>query len=308
VSIAEPLPGRAGQPQWLGRQQNSGPTKPQAPLGTSRQSQLLWKMKRSIMTVPSADQSLSNTLLEAKLSEETIRDRVQLIQTELLTHSRYVREANFRSIHPDDLDFLFRRYDALFFEGLCRTSLAAWPLRFRFSRRMTSAGGRTARYTTPAGEVSFEIAIASSTLFDGFGAMDRLVTVCGIACRSRLEALQRVFEHEMVHLAEQLAWGTSNCSEPRFQGIAARFFLHRSHTHALITRRERAAEAGIRIGSMVVFRFEGRELIGRVNRITKRATVLVTDPAGRAYSDGSKYKTYYVPLAALRLAMAQGQS
>jgi hypothetical protein len=122
-----------------------------------------------------------------------------------------------------------------------------------------------------------------------------------------LEALQRIFEHEIVHLAEQLCWGTSNCSAARFQDIAARFFLHRSHTHALITHKERAAQSGIGIGSLVVFRFEGRDLTGKVNRITKRATVLVPDPAGKAYSDGSRYNTYYVPLAALRLVAAQAK-
>lgn len=249
---------------------------------------------------------LPEILLGVKLPEETIRNRVQFVQRELLTHSRYVREPDFRSIHPDDLAFIFERYDEQFFGGLCRATLAGRPLRFSLSRRMTRAGGKTARYTTRSGEVSFEISIAISMLFDGFGETDRLVTACGIECRSRLEALQRIFEHEIVHLAEQLCWGTSNCSAPRFQDIAARFFLHQSHTHALITRRERAAEAGIRIGSLVAFRFEGRDLTGRVNRITKRATVLVPDPRGTSYSDGSMYTRYYVPLPALRLVMTQG--
>jgi hypothetical protein len=118
-------------------------------------------------------------------------------------------------------------------------------------------------------EVSYEISIGSSILFDGFGGMDRPVTVCGIKCPSRLEAPQRIFEHELVHLAEQLCWGNSNCAAERFQAIAARFFLHQVHTHNLITRRERAEELGIRIGSLVTFNYEGRQLMGRVNRITK---------------------------------------
>jgi hypothetical protein len=73
-----------------------------------------------------------------------------------------------------------------------------------------------------------------------------------------------------------------------------------SHTHNLITQRERAAESGIRVGSPVRFRFEGRNLEGRVNRITKRATVLVEDPAGMLYSDGHRYKGYYVPIGWLK--------
>jgi hypothetical protein len=101
-------------------------------------------------------------------------------------------------------------------------------------------------------------------------------------------------------LAVQLCWQQSNCADVRFQDLAARHFLHRHHTHNLVTRRERAAEAGIRIGSCVRFNFEGQELTGRVNRITKRATVLVQDPEGSVFSDGARYKTYYVPLVHLK--------
>jgi hypothetical protein len=36
--------------------------------------------------------------------------------------------------------------------------------------------------------------------------------------------------------------------------------------------------------------------MGLVNRITKRATVLVEDAEGQKYSDGLRYKTYYVPI------------
>jgi hypothetical protein len=48
-----------------------------------------------------------------------------------------------------------------------------------------------------------------------------------------------------------LCWKTSDCTAARFQEIAARHFLHRAHTHQLITRQERAADAGIRAGSCV---------------------------------------------------------
>ena len=98
---------------------------------------------------------------------------------------------------------------------------------------------------------------------------------------------------------EQLCWETSNCAAARFQDIAARHFLHRAHTHNLVTRRERAADSGIRLGSRVTFVFEGQRLTGRVNRITKRATVLVQDGEGQQYSNGLRYRAYYVPIGLL---------
>jgi hypothetical protein len=171
---------------------------------------------------------------------------------------------------------------------------------------MTSAGGTTTRFLLANSEASYEIAIAASLLFDSFGSGDRRITVAGVVCENRLQALQRIFEHELIHLAEQLCWQKSDCAAIRFQDIAARHFLHRDHTHNLVTHRERAAEAGIRIGSRVSFTFEGQELTGRVNRITKRATVLVQDPEGSPFSDGSRYKTYYVPLVHLKVSESNG--
>ncbi len=131
---------------------------------------------------------------------------------------------------------------------------------------MTHAGGKTTRRTTRTGDVRYEIAVASSMLFDAFADADRGVSVAGLECGNRLDALQRVMEHEMVHLIEQLCWKSSDCSASRFQDMAARIFRHRAHTHNLVTRRERASAAGIMVGSRVTFTFEDRRLTGRVNR------------------------------------------
>lgn len=57
---------------------------------------------------------------------------------------------------------------------------------------------------------------------------------------------------------------------------------------------------GIHRGSVVRFRFEGTEYVGTVNRITKRATVLVEDQRGTPFSDGKRYLKFYVPLSMLQ--------
>jgi hypothetical protein len=109
-------------------------------------------------------------------------------------------------------------------------------------------------------------------------------------------------EHEIVHLVEMLLWSHSQCSARRFQSIAKRFFGHTDYTHQLITPRERAmTEYGIRAGDRVRFRFDGKHVEGVVNRITKRATVLVEHARGELYSDGKKYQKYYVPLTLLKV-------
>jgi hypothetical protein len=53
------------------------------------------------------------------------------------------------------------------------------------------------------------------------------------------------------------------------------------------------------VGDLVRFNHEGRSYRGVVNRITRRASVLVPSPEGIAYSDGRKYLRFYVPLESL---------
>jgi hypothetical protein len=47
------------------------------------------------------------------------------------------------------------------------------------------------------------------------------------------------------------------------------------------------------------YRFDGIERTGVVNRINKRATVLVEDRKGARYSDGKHYAKFYVPVQML---------
>ena len=223
------------------------------------------------------------------------------IGRELVAASSWIGEPNFDAIHPDDLAFLFRAYDQRFLKGFAGRRLAPGALVFRLSSRMTHAGGKTTRRVRADGGVDYEIVVSTEILFNGFADGDPPVSVAGIPCANRLEALQRIFEHEIVHLAEFLGTGESNCGAHAFQELAHRLFRHRDHTHKLITRVERAAQRGIRVGSQVAFVYRGKRLAGRVNRVTKRATVLVEDARGEQYSDGRRYWKYYVPLAELEL-------
>ena len=108
-------------------------------------------------------------------------------------------------------------------------------------------------------------------------------------------------EHEIVHLIEMLLWDKSSCAQARFHSISLRFFAHTENQHDLITPKERAiVKFGIKPGMAVMFRFDGVERQGIVNRINKRATVLVEDRRGQRYDDGKHYAKFYVPLRLLK--------
>lgn len=227
----------------------------------------------------------------------------QAVRQELLAKSARVREPNFTELHADDLRLLFDAYDERFLSGLCRRAVAPGTISFRLSRRMTRTAGQAAlRRRHGSAAPDYEVAVSSFLLFDGFGPDADGATVAGLPCADRLDALQRILEHEFVHVVEMAATGRSSCGKRPFREMAQALFGHREFTHELLTRRARAARRGIVAGSQVVFDYKGRRLAGKVNRVTKRATVLVPHSRGRLYSDNRRYAKYYVPVEALRPA------
>lgn len=228
----------------------------------------------------------------------------QSVLEETLAASTTMRSADFSSISGRDLTGLLRRYDEAFFGGVLDrlVSRPRTSLRLRLSRRMTSNGGLTTwqvRRSDHGVHHDFDIAISTTLLFNTDFANGN-VLVTGVPVDHRLDGLARIFEHELIHLSEMLAWSDSSCARPRFRGIAHSLFGHRESNHQLTTPTETAGKHhGIRPGDCVEFRHQGQRLRGIVNRIYRRATVIVPDPSGELYDDGRHYRRYYVPLALL---------
>lgn len=226
----------------------------------------------------------------------------QLIADSVFATSPYLTDFNFARFHGDDVQLLYELYDEHYFEGVLRSCLDPRQITFRLSPRMTRAGGKTTRWGDRLNRIPsrYEIAISSTLLFESFQDPERGITVTGLECDNRLDALMRIMEHEIVHLTELLVWTDSNCSLGRFQDIASRTFGHLDHRHDLITPSEMAVtQFGIRPGVRVRFGYGGKTLEGIVNRVTKRATVLVIDAGGQRYSDGKRYAKYYIAVKEL---------
>ncbi len=228
------------------------------------------------------------------------------ISHSIIGQSRVMRSVNFTSTSATDLQRMAECYDQTFLDGHCLAIARHFGMQFRWSKRMTSTGGKTVRTTqldrrNGTTTQRYEIVLSAPLLFQTFADLHRPIRVTGVLCTDRLQAMQRILEHELIHLVEMLVWSDSCCAAPRFQSIAGRLFGHTEHKHDLITQQERAASKfNIRVGSRVLFQHEGVRLMGTVNRITRRATVLVVDHEGQLYEDGHRYRKYYVPLSHLR--------
>ena len=136
------------------------------------------------------------TLVETtRLHASQVDARARLIHDTALNKSPYLDGGDFTQINTSDLLRLFEAYDRRFFDMRIVATLGDAPLRFRLSTRMTRAGGRTARYTqrNRPGDSRYEISVSTTLLFQCFTGDDhRPITVAGLTCNDRLEALQRI--------------------------------------------------------------------------------------------------------------------
>ncbi len=261
-------------------------------------------------TIPERRQALKSIVTQRVLSREQREKLWREIAETVLSKSKLMRNDNFQVTSGADLQRMAELYDEKFFDGHTLPVARSHGMEFRWSKRMTSNGGKTVRYAQPnrhggPPSVRYEIVLSATLLFQTFGDLQRPVRVTGLLCVNRLQAMQRILEHEMIHLIEMLVWDDSCCSAPRFQNIAGRLFGHTEHKHNLITQQERASEQfNVRVGSSVRFALDGVRYVGIVNRITRRATVLVIDPKGQLYGDGKRYRKFYVPLSHLELVKA----
>jgi len=251
---------------------------------------------------------LADEVLSRNFDSATIDQWQQEIHLQTLQLSRSIDQPNFTRVGREDLVRMVRMYDDRFLGGRVLPIAEAEGLSFGLSSRMTKVAGKlVTSYPTGDydGQRHFEMVLSTTLLFQTFEQSDRPVEVTGRPCRDRLEAMQRVAEHELVHLIEMLIWNDGTCSESRFQSIAQRYFKHTDYRHDLITQRERALmKFNVRVGDTVHFQHDGHTLTGRVNRITRRATILVPTPTGELFNDGERYQRYYVPLERLQTEVA----
>ena len=253
--------------------------------------------------MPGSRKDFRTLVRRLRFSDADRSERNQHIAARIFGESKTIQGPDFRAISGADLRCIFDLYDQQYFDRRLNLALNDTPLEFRVSSRMTRAGGKTGFWKKNRNSPieRLEIAVSSTLLFQTFRGeqTDHSIRVTGVECYTRLDALMRVMEHELVHLAELLGWDESSCRRDRFQTIAWQVFGHTDHRHALITPRDRAAAAGVRPGRQVRFDFRGETLNGIVNRVTRRATVLVPASDGELFSDGITYRRYYVPIRML---------
>jgi len=236
-----------------------------------------------------------------KLSNNEIEERRSKVSVIFMRDSENVNTGKITALTAGDLSLLFHLYQDNFLEHWFDLNYKG-KIKFSVSRQLTRSAGLT-RCPKKIGtlrpdDVVIEIKVGID-FFLNYGMLEGHNTVGGIETASSLEALLLVFEHELCHAIEFIAYGRSSCKGKRFKAMASNLFGHKESCHKLPTHRQITLDAmGLRLGDSISFTFEGRKLTGILYGINKRATVMVRDNKGLlADRQGKRYTKYYVPLS-----------
>ncbi|GAB5354137.1 hypothetical protein AAMO2058_000094000 [Amorphochlora amoebiformis] len=280
--------------------------------------------KKSKKTRKNGSQSSSSPMAPFNPSGEPAAELIELIseglprkyrefaqrqvQEEMLKNFR--GNGDFKRVEVAHLRKAFRLIDRHFLGGNLRKLLVieSRKLEFRVSSRMTSRAGHL--LSDSRRPMWHELAISSILLlqtFDGdLKTSKRRVVVNGCKVKNRVEALLRLVEHEMLHLLFVCKSMPRACHKQShhgalFQRAARGIFGHKDFRHDLVTPKEEAGRSGVYTGSTVRFEFRGETLTGKVNRVTKNATILVptsdNHPDARLFSDQRFYRKFHVPVS-----------
>lgn len=234
---------------------------------------------------------------------EAARKREE-VRRVLISASKSVDSGVISRMAESDLRLLFGFYDAVFLDRYFEKNFTG-SIVFSLSARMSKSAGKTIypknlKSLKPDQE-KYELRMGI-VLFFKYDQLSRDKKVNGLHTRDSLEAFQLVFEHELCHLIELHIYRESNCKKERFKGMAQDLFGHTESYHQLPTSSEIAEEKyDLKIGDRVVFTSETGKLEGVIQRINKRATVMVPDKKGvYRNQQGQRYTKWYVPLPILR--------
>ncbi len=242
-------------------------------------------------------------MFNIKYDLNTIDEKRNIIKNKLFEKSANIKQVDFTQISNSDLYLLYNLYDEIFLNSWFAENFKG-KITFKFSKQLTRAAGNTTTKKhiekIKPEEVEFQIKISLNHLFN-FDKIDRDKYVGGIQANSKLHSLMLVFEHEICHVIEFLICKKSSCKKEPFKKLIFNLFGQNESTHKLVTSREASfAEYGLVVGNKVTFEFQGKQIIGIINNINKRATVMSQNNKGN-YIDrnGQHYIKYYIPLNCL---------
>ena len=180
-----------------------------------------------------------------------------------------------------DLRYLFNLYDDVYFSGEYKRMIKSTNTRLQFGFLPGTDVMGLHSYTSSGNTCKLSISrVGISKLFSN---NEKRLWVNGLNVRDRLEALQVVFEHEMVHMYMVLRGWSNKIKSGKgkmyysshgklFQELAKRFFLHTDYRHALTNGESTGhlTKDRCKVGMNVIFTFKHKKCKGVIIKCNPR--------------------------------------
>lgn len=204
------------------------------------------------------------------------KDRNKLLSTMVIRYGEYptLSEAMMKE--------MYEFYDANFFYGLLSKQVGNRAVTYKISNKATKSAG-SLRMGDPV-----RITLSQPIFRDVVGNVDNL-SVNGLSVSNRMDAIMRVMEHELVHLALSSSDTDKHAVEGHgtlFKAIVKGLFGHTETTHQLISKIpssvECLAKELLRVGDVVSYRSKAGDIVtGKVIKLNPvRAQLLLEGGVG----------------------------
>lgn len=192
-------------------------------------------------------------------------------------------------LFPGILDNMFKLYDYYFFSNLITNSLnkMGGSTIFEFTDKMTSTGGTCSQI----GRCQYKIKISSDRLNTLTVENISNIHVNGITPIDKIEALQLIFEHELVHMLLQMFSLVNEMHGPFFKTITANLFGHTDFRHGITERRlignipsfsQRVTKDQLFVGQTVSYKSKTGEIVtGIITKLNPKRAEMKTSLGGK---------------------------
>ena len=173
------------------------------------------------------------------------------------------------------LDDMFKYYDYYYFGNMIQYALnkTEGQIKFEFSDKMTSTGGTCSR----TGICIYKIKISRKKLDEINTTNVNDMAVNGIIPRDKVDALQLIFEHELIHAVLSIFVNEISGHGQLFKDIARNLFGHTKTTHTIGTKNKQTAifnKSNLKVGQQIAFMMKKEKIYGNILKLNpKRAKI-----------------------------------
>nr|QBK90206.1 MAG: SprT-like family protein [Pithovirus LCPAC102] len=210
--------------------------------------------------------------------------RKQLISDTIYPNNKYPIVMN-----NDELDVMFKLYDYYFFNNMISYALqkSGGNIKFKFSTKMTSAGGTCSRI----GICTYIIKISKENINNITPINIINSEINGLKPKNKVNALQLIFEHELVHAILSIFVDDLRGHGKLFKDMVKQLFGHTKITHSILNKPLVVNQYNFKVNDLIYFMVKDKKSYGTIIKLNPKNVKVNTMTGVYSVPYGILYKS-----------------